>query len=69
MSTPLSSLRPPDDNREIELIRSLVEKTRQAKIPWVKQATAITAVIPGGVQINFVLSSLMFLTPYKGWIC
>jgi len=56
-----------DDPREIELIHSLVEKTRQGKIPWVKQANAITATIPSGFQINFVLSPLTTLTPYSGW--
>jgi len=64
MSTPLSFLQPPDDSREVELIRSLAEKTRQGKIPWSKQANALTATVPGGLQINFVLSPISIITPY-----
>jgi hypothetical protein len=51
-----------DDPREVELIRSLVEKTRQGKIPWVKQSNALTATIPLGFQVNFVLGPLAFIT-------
>ena len=43
-----------DDPREIELTASLVEKTRQGKINWVKQRNAITATVPGGMELNFV---------------
>ncbi len=49
--------------REVELIQSLVEKTRQGKIPWSKQANALTATIPHGFQINFVLGPASFLLP------
>src|SRR5260370_33288246 len=56
-----------DDPREVELIRSLVEKTRQGKIPWVKQANALTATIPLGLQVNFVLAPLSFLTANPSW--
>ena len=47
-----------DDPRQVELTRSLVEKARQGKIPWVKQANALTATIPLGLQVNFVLAPL-----------
>jgi hypothetical protein len=56
----------PDDPREVELIRSLVEKTRQGKIPWVKQANALTATIPSGLQINFVLAPAI-VASYASW--
>jgi hypothetical protein len=57
-----------DDPREVELIKSLVEKTRQGKIPWVKQANAVTATIPNGLQINFVQSPLAFIAIFSaGW--
>lgn len=56
-----------DDPREVELIRSLLEKTRQGKIPWVKQSSALTATIPNGLQINFVLAPATVLTPYSSW--
>jgi hypothetical protein len=69
MSTPLSNLISAlsDDPRKVELIRSLVEKTRQGRIPWIKQANAITATIPNGFQINFVLGLASILSPYKTW--
>jgi hypothetical protein len=55
-----------DDPREVELIQSLVEKTHQGKIPWVKQANALTATIPLGLQINFVLApTLSFVNPHS----
>jgi len=56
-----------DDPREVELVHSLVEKTRQGKVPWVKQANALTATIPLGLQVNFVLSPLSFLTANPSW--
>jgi len=56
-----------DDPRKVELIQSLVEKTRQGKIPWVKQANALTATIPNGFQINFVLAPISILAPYSSW--
>lgn len=57
----------PEDPREIELTRSLLDKTRQGKIPWVKQGNALTAAIPNGLQTNFVLSPVTFLTPSSSW--
>src|SRR5712692_5808234 len=56
-----------DDPREVELIRSLVEKTRQGKVPLVKQANALTATIPLGFQVNFVLAPLSFITANPSW--
>jgi hypothetical protein len=56
-----------DDPREVELVRSLIEKTRQGKIPWTKQANALTATIPNGLQINFVLGPLTILAAYPNW--
>jgi hypothetical protein len=56
-----------DDPREVELILSLVEKTRQGKIPWVKQSNALTATIPSGFQINFVLTPVTLFAPHSNW--
>jgi hypothetical protein len=53
----------PDDSREVELTRSLLDKTKQGKIPWVRQGTALTAAIPGGLHANFVLAPTIFATP------
>jgi len=52
-----------DDPRKTELVRSLIEKTRQGKIPWIKQANAITAALPG-FQINFVVGIPFPLGPF-----
>jgi hypothetical protein len=57
----------PEDAREVELIQSLVAKTRQGKIPWVKQANALTVTIPLGLQVNFVLSPTSVFTPNADW--
>jgi hypothetical protein len=68
MSTRINSLLGiPDDPREIELTRSLLEKTRQGKIPWIKQGNALTATIPSGVQTNFVLSPVSLLGSSSNW--
>ena len=56
-----------DDPRKTELIQSVIEKTRQGKIPWVRQASALTAIVPGGFQINFVLAPITILTPFSTW--
>jgi hypothetical protein len=56
-----------DDPREVELINSLVEKTRQGKIPWTKQKGALTAKIPSGFEINFVLSSIPIFVTNPAW--
>jgi hypothetical protein len=68
MSTRLNNLLGlPDDSREIELTRSLLEKTRQGKIPWIKQGNALTATIPSGFQTNFVLSPPSLLGSSSLW--
>lgn len=67
MSTRLGSLLGlPDDPREIELVRSLLEKTNQGKIPWARRGNAITATIPNGLEMNFVLS-LSLLGSFTNW--
>lgn len=68
MSTRLNNVfAQPDDPRQVQLIESLVEKTRQGKIPWVKQANAFTAMIPGGFQINFVLGPMSIIASFADW--
>jgi hypothetical protein len=68
MSSPIGRLIGlPDDSREVELINSLVEKTRQGKIPWIKQTGALTARIPSGFEINFVLSMITIFTKHPNW--
>lgn len=42
-----------DDPRKVALVKLLIEKTRQAKIRWAKQRSAITASLPG-FEVNFV---------------
>jgi hypothetical protein len=56
-----------DDPRKVELIRSLIDKTRQGRIPWTKRASALTAMVPTGVEVNFVLSPISIFTQYSGW--
>lgn len=56
-----------DDPRKVELVRSLIEKTRQGRIPWARRANALTAAVPTGVEVNFVLSPISILTPYSSW--
>jgi hypothetical protein len=57
----------PDDPRELELIRGLIDKTKQGRIPWVKKQTmAFTAAIPNGLEMNFVLSRSL-LAPSSTW--
>ncbi|HEY6945303.1 MAG TPA: hypothetical protein VI431_09210 [Candidatus Acidoferrum sp.] len=58
-----------DDPRKIELVRGLIEKTKQGKVTWVKQANALTATLPNGYQVNFVVSplTLPFLQQNSSW--
>ncbi|HXZ11866.1 MAG TPA: hypothetical protein VEG64_05700 [Candidatus Sulfotelmatobacter sp.] len=65
-SGPLPSFLESEDPREAELIRSLVEKTRQGKISWTKRSSALTASTSSGIQINFVLG-MQFLDYSAGW--
>ncbi len=51
-----------EDPRELALILGLVAKTREGKIRWFKQGSAITAMVPGGLNLNFVLSTNFFTT-------
>ena|ERR1700723_213895 len=50
----------PDDPREIELIRSLQDKTREGKITWRTEGSAITANILGGLKLSFVTTTNIF---------
>ena len=50
----------PDDPREIELIRSLQDKTREGKITWRTEGSAITANILGGLKFSFVTTTNIF---------
>jgi len=54
---------PGDDPGQVELVRSILEKTREGKIVWSKQGNAITAALPGGLQANFVMSAGPFISP------
>jgi hypothetical protein len=54
IGTPISL---PDDPRKIEFVRSLLTKTREGKVSWVKKGGAFSAAVPDGITINFVLGS------------
>jgi hypothetical protein len=54
-----------NDPREVLLVQGLLEKTREGKISWVKAADAITARIPNGFQINFVLSPTSIISSHS----
>jgi hypothetical protein len=45
-----------DDPKEIELVRSIAEKTRLGKIAWERTPSSLVATAPG-MQISFVRSS------------
>jgi len=47
----------PEDSREIELVVSLAEKTKQGKIRWVKALNAMTANLVGALEVNLVTQS------------
>jgi len=49
----------PDDPRQVELVKGLLEKTQQGKIGWVKQGTAVTTSLPNGIAVNFVLATAL----------
>lgn len=55
------------DPREVLLLQSLAEKTREGKISWVKAGDAITARIPNGVEVNFVLLPTSIITSQSTW--
>jgi hypothetical protein len=50
----------PDDQPEVELIRSLEAKTREGKIRWFREGSAFIASIPGGLKLNFVITTNIF---------
>jgi hypothetical protein len=50
----------PEDKREVELIRSLEAKTREGKIRWFREGSAFTATVPGGLKLNFVITTNIF---------
>jgi hypothetical protein len=49
-----------EDSRELALVLGLLAKTREGKIRWLKEGSAITAMIPVGLNVNFVLSTNVF---------
>jgi hypothetical protein len=51
---------PDDDPREVELVRNLLDKTREGKIRWIRQGSAFTASVANGLQVHFVLGSVIF---------
>lgn len=44
-----------DDPRKVDLVKLITEKTKQGKARWAKQRGAITANLPGGFEVNFVI--------------
>jgi len=58
---------PPEESRELALVLGLLAKTREGKIRWFKEGSAITAVVPGGLNVNFVLSTNVFSTSSADW--
>lgn len=53
----------PDDPRKIEFVRSLLAKTNEGKVTWLKKGNALTATIPDGITINFVVGPGTFGLP------
>jgi hypothetical protein len=47
---------PPDDPKQVELVKKLSEKTREGKIVWDKTKTGISASVSGKMIVSFVLS-------------
>jgi hypothetical protein len=66
MSANTSFLGVPDDPREVELVHGLAAKTREGKIQWTREGSAITAKVPNGLQLNFVLTTNIF-TSVSDW--
>ena len=50
------------DPRELQLVRSLLEKTRLGKIQWARRANAIVGIVPASLEMNFVLSTSLLGT-------
>jgi hypothetical protein len=56
----------PDDPRKTEFVLSLLAKTREGKVSWIRKGNAFTAAVPNGIAVNFVLGAGLFgLEP--GW--
>ncbi len=49
-----------EDPRHIQLVQKLTEKTRQGKVPWLRSLNGITADLPDGLSVNFVLQASIF---------
>lgn len=45
-----------EDPRKMAFVKELTEKTRQGKVHWVTRHNAVTATVPGGLEVNFVTS-------------
>ena len=46
-----------EDPLRVALVKELTEKTKQGKVRWVNKQNAITATLPGGLEVNFVVQS------------
>jgi hypothetical protein len=66
MSVPSKFIGNPDNSRELELIRNLEAKTRDGKIRWFREGSALTANILGGLKLHFVLTTNLF-TSVSEW--
>ena len=53
------------DSSEIQLVRTLTEKTIQGRVPWIKTANSITANLPAHLEVNFVTQPS--LVGSQGW--
>jgi hypothetical protein len=57
----------PDDPRKTEFVLSLLEKTREGKVSWLKKGNAYTTTILNGFVINFILGPEMYGLRSRGW--
>lgn len=57
----------PEDPRDIRLVKSLIEKTKEGKVPWVRSTNAVTAMLPGKLEVNFVAQSGILWGTDAGW--
>lgn len=65
-TNPLGFLVPPDP-RQVELVLNLDMKTKQGKIRWIREGSAISASVPSGLKLNFVLSANIFAAAASEW--
>jgi hypothetical protein len=56
MSTNPQAIQAEYEQRHIDLVRKITEKTRDGRIVWTKGASNIAVTIAGGLQLNFVLA-------------